>query len=321
MESKSILVTGGCGFIGSNIVEKLLNTNVKFIRVLDNLSTGHKKNIDFLLNKYNNLEFMYGSITDLDTCRKAVKDIDIICHQAAIGSVPRSIDDPQISHDNNVNGFFNIINAARENNIKRIVYASSSSVYGDEMTLPKVEEKTGNLLSPYATTKGINELYSSIFTRTYNMEIIGLRYFNVFGPRQDPNGAYAAVIPKFINNLINNKDIKVNGDGSFSRDFTYIDNVVQANIRCMLTDNFKLFGNVLNIGAGGRFTIKHLAETLVENIETQGEIIYGEERVGDIPHSNASIEKAQKEINYSGLISFEEGLKRTLDWFIVQSKS
>ena len=250
--NKNILITGGAGFIGSNIVETLLKQNCKFIRILDNLSTGYKKNIDFLLQKYDNIEFLYGDITNLEICRKAMKNIDIICHQAALGSVPRSIIDPLKSHQTNVNGFFNILLAAKENNIKRIVYASSSSVYGDNQILPKIEHNTGNVLSPYAATKSIDEIYANVFTKCYDMECIGMRYFNVFGPRQDPTGSYAAVIPKFINLMKNNISPTINGDGKFSRDFTYIDNVVQANILAMTTTNKECYGQVFNIGAGGR---------------------------------------------------------------------
>ena len=222
IQEKRILVTGGAGFIGSNIVETLLKQGVKFVRILDNLVTGKMENIQFLLDKYENLEFMYGDISKLEDCRKAVKNIDIITNQAALGSVPRSIIDPLSSHISNVNGFLHLLIAAKEQGIKRIVYASSSSVYGDNHTLPKVEENTGNVLSPYAATKAIDEIYGGVFTKCYNMECIGLRYFNIFGPRQDPHGAYAAVIPKFISLLKEGKRPTINGDGSFSRDFTYV---------------------------------------------------------------------------------------------------
>ena len=235
IENKNILVTGGAGFVGSNIVEYLLKNNVKCVRILDNLSTGNKNNIQPFLDKYDNIEFLWGDITNLETCRKAVNNIDIICHQAALGSVPRSMNDPLSSHNSNVNGFFNILLAAKENNIKRIVYASSSSVYGDHPVLPKVEQNIGKQLSPYAITKYIDELYGNIFTKCYGMECIGLRYFNIFGPRQDPNGAYAAVIPKFISSMKKNIRPIINGDGNYSRDFTYIDNAVQVNILALTT--------------------------------------------------------------------------------------
>jgi len=311
-----ILVTGGCGFIGSNIVEVLLKSGVKKVRVLDNLSTGYLKNIKFLLDKYDNLEYMYGSITDLETCRKAVKGINVVSHQAAIGSVPRSVADPLTSHNNNVNGFFNILLACKEEGIKRLVYASSSSVYGDEETLPKREDRTGNVLSPYAATKAIDEIYANVFTRTYNMECIGMRYFNVFGPRQDPKGAYAAVIPKFIDLMKNGKQPTINGDGSYSRDFTFIDNVVQANILALTTENEECFGQAFNIGAGGRFSILHLFNVLKESINFEKDVIFGNNRAGDIPHSNADISKARELLGYNPKVSFERGIKLTLNYFI-----
>lgn len=312
--NKNFLVTGGSGFIGSNIVEYLVNNNASFIRILDNLSTGNLDNIrPFLKNK--NVEFMYGDISNLETCRKATKDIDIICNQAALGSVPRSIKDPLSSHNSNVNGFINMLIAAKENNIKRIVYASSSSVYGDEEQLPKVENKVGNVLSPYAATKKINEIYANVFTKCYDMEIIGLRYFNVFGPRQDPNGAYAAVIPKFINLMLNDKQPIINGDGTYSRDFTYIDNVVQANVLAMTTTNKECFGEIFNIGAGGRSSIQFLFDILKDKLKFNKEPIYGRLRPGDIPHSNASVDKAKTMLNYNPKIQFREGIELTLNYY------
>ena len=316
METKSILVTGGAGFIGSNIVEHLLKSNVKFVRVLDNLSTGNKFNIQPFLEKFKNLEFMYGDISNLETCRKAVQNIDIICHQAALGSVPRSVEDPLSSHISNVNGFLNILISAKEAGIKRIVYASSSSVYGDNPTLPKVEDKTGNVLSPYAATKEIDEIYAQVFTRCYNMECIGLRYFNIYGPRQDPNGQYAAVIPKFIDLIKNNKAPIINGDGNFSRDFTYVSNAVLANCLAMFTDNKECFGRAFNIGAGGQTSIKLLFETIKNYFKSDLEPIYGPERAGDVPHSNADISKAFKYLHYEPLIKFEEGIIKTINYYI-----
>ena len=305
---KNILITGGAGFIGSNITEFLLNNYVKFIRIFDNLSTGKKDNIQFLLDKFPNLEFNYGSITNLEDCRKAMKDIDIVCHQAALGSVPRSVNDPLSSHQNNVNGFFNILLSAKEEGIKRIVYASSSSVYGDNPILPKVEENTGNVLSPYAATKAIDEIYAGVFTKCYNMEIIGLRYFNIFGPRQDPNGAYAAVIPKFINLMKSGKQPTINGNGTFSRDFTHVDNAVQANILAMTTNNNETFGNVFNIGCGGQYTLNELIIIINKGLGTDIKPNYGPNRPGDIPHSNADITKAQNMLGYQPKIKFEEGI-------------
>jgi len=313
MNSKSILVTGGAGFIGSNIVEYLLSQEVKFVRVLDNLSTGKKSNIEFLLLKYPNLEFMYGDIANLETCRNAVKGIDIICHQAALGSVPRSVNDPLSSHISNVNGFLNILIVAKEVGIKRVVYASSSSVYGDNPTLPKVEENTGNVLSPYAATKAIDEIYAGVFTRCYGMECIGLRYFNIFGPRQDPNGAYAAVIPKFIQLMKNNIQPQINGDGTYSRDFTFVSNAVQANLLAMLTENSNTFGEAFNIGCGGQFSLNELIQAINVGLGTNITPVYGELRPGDIPHSNANISKAETMLGYNVLVKFEDGIKKLIN--------
>jgi UDP-N-acetylglucosamine/UDP-N-acetylgalactosamine 4-epimerase len=316
MENKSILVTGGCGFIGSNIVEHLLKNNIKKVRILDNLSTGYLKNIKPFLVEFKNLEFMYGDIKNLEDCRKAMKGIDIVCHQAALGSVPRSLDDPLSSHNTNVNGFFNILLSAKENNIKRLVYASSSSVYGNDKNLPKEELKTGKVLSPYAATKAIDEVYGWVFSNNYGMECIGLRYFNVFGPRQDPNGAYAAVIPKFISLMKNNERPKINGNGNFSRDFTYIDNIVQGNCKAMFTQNSDCYGEVYNIGAGGRVTIFELFSSIKNIMNYKKDPLFGEERPGDIPHSNASILKATKMLDYRPEYNFDDGIKKTIDYFL-----
>jgi len=319
LNSKSILVTGGAGFIGSNIVEQLIKKGTKYIRIVDNLSTGYKKNIENLLdiNEKNlitdNIEFVYGDITNLETCRKIVKDIDIVCHQAALGSVPRSIDDPLSSHNNNVNGTLNLLIACKEVGIKRFVYASSSSVYGDDENLPKTEDITGNPLSPYAITKCVCELYANVFTKLYDMECIGLRYFNVFGPRQDPNGAYAAVIPKFIFQIQNNEIPIINGDGLYSRDFTYIDNVVEANIHAMTL--YEQSG-VYNIGYGGRITIKEMYEAIKVCMNSDIEPKYSNIRKGDIPHSNASIDKATANLNYKPKVSFKEGIRKTVNYFL-----
>ena len=310
----NILITGGAGFIGSNIVEMILNMGVKSIRILDNLSTGKMNNIQFLLEKYHNLEFMYGDISNLEDCRKAVKNIDIINHQAALCSVPRSVNDPLASHISNVNGFLNILIAAKEEGIKRVVYASSSSVYGDHPELPKVEENTGNVLSPYAATKAIDEIYAGVFTKCYNMQCIGLRYFNIFGPRQDPNGAYAAVIPKFINLMREGKQPTINGDGSFSRDFTYVENAVQANILALTTENEKCFGQAFNIGAGGQSSLLKLIEILKKELKVDIDPIFGPNRPGDIPHSNADIIKARTMLGYDPKISFEKGMERLINF-------
>jgi UDP-N-acetylglucosamine 4-epimerase len=305
-----VLVTGGAGFIGSNIVETLLKQGVKHVRILDNLVSGKMENIQFLLDQYENVEFMYGDISNLDTCRKAVKDIDVITNQAALGSVPRSVVDPLSSHIANVNGFLNVLIAAKEAGIKRVVYASSSSVYGDHPVLPKVEENTGNVLSPYAATKAIDEIYANVFSRCYSMECIGLRYFNIFGPRQDPNGAYAAVIPKFISLMKSGKQPTINGDGSFSRDFTYVENAVQANILALTTGNIECFGEAMNIGAGGQTSLLELIDVLKKELNVDIEPIFGPNRYGDIPHSNADISKAQNMLGYDPKISFEMGMKK-----------
>ena len=312
-----ILITGGCGFIGSNITQYLLENKVETVTIVDNLSTGKKENIQFLLDKYSNLEFIYGDISNIETCRKVVKNVDIICHQAALGSVPRSIDDPLNSHISNVNGFLNILIAAREKGIKRIVYASSSSVYGDHPELPKHEEKVGSVLSPYAATKKIDEIYANVFTKCYDMECIGLRYFNVFGPRQDPHGPYAAVIPKFIDIMKNDKQPTINGDGTYSRDFTYVDNVVQGNVLALTTNNKKCFGEVFNIGAGGRVTLLELVSNINKYLQKNISPIFGTNRPGDIPHSNASVSKAREMLNYDPKINFEEGIKKTIDHYLV----
>ena len=312
METKRILVTGGAGFIGSNIVEYLLTNNVKFVRILDNLSTGSKSNITPFLNQFPNLEFVYGDIANLETCRNAVKDIDIICHQAALGSVPRSVNDPLSSHISNVNGFLNVLIAGKEVGIKRVVYASSSSVYGDDPNLPKQEENTGNVLSPYAATKAIDEIYAGVFTKCYEMECIGLRYFNIFGPRQDPNGVYAAVIPKFISLIKKDSQPTINGDGTYSRDFTYVDNAIHANLLAMSTTNNVAFGSVFNIGCGGQYSLNDLVGLINKNLNKNIEPIYGSIRPGDIPHSNADISKAINTLGYDVKVKFEEGIERLI---------
>ena len=258
----NILVTGGAGFIGSNIVEFLLkNTKVRYVRVIDNLSTGKRENIEQFLSD-NRFMFIEGDITDFTTVKNVMQGIDIVCHQAALGSVPRSIGDPLNSHNSNVNGFINVLQCAVECDVKRVVYATSSSVYGDNMALPKIEDTIGNPLSPYAVTKRINELYANIYYKCYGLETIGLRYFNVFGPRQDPNGAYAAVIPKFILKILNGERPIINGNGEYSRDFTYVSNVVDANILAMSIKNTKAYGEIFNIGFGGRITLNGLIESL-----------------------------------------------------------
>lgn len=314
IQNLKILVTGGAGFIGSNIVEALYKQGAN-IRILDNLSTGKKQNIDQFIGS--NVEFMYGDISNLETCRLAVKNCDVICHQAALGSVPRSIEEPLLSHQSNVNGFLNILIAAKEQGIKRIVFASSSSVYGDSEELPKKEGCEGSVLSPYAATKYIDEIYAGVFNKCYDMECIGLRYFNVFGPKQDPCGAYAAVIPKFISLMKHGVSPEVYGDGSFSRDFTFIDNVVHANILGLTisNNNKEVFTNY-NIGAGCRITMLELFEIIKKEININTSLVYKENRPGDIPHSNADISKAETLLGYNVLVNFEQGIKKTINWYI-----
>jgi UDP-N-acetylglucosamine 4-epimerase len=316
-EKYKVLITGGAGFIGSHIAEFLLSIGW-YVKVVDNLSTGKKSNLDNLQKIYSDkLEFIYGDISNLDVCRNAVKNIDLICHQAALGSVPRSVEDPLMTHISNVNGQLNILIAAKEMGIKRIVYASSSSVYGDDITLPKIEKNVGNPLSPYAVTKKINELYGNVFSNIYDMQCIGLRYFNVFGPKQDPNGVYAAVIPKFISCIKSNIIPCINGDGSYSRDFTYVSNVVYANYLALTTKNKECFGKVFNIGNGGRVTIEELYRTIATKLEFYYEPIYSNKRVGDIPHSNASIEYAHKLLGYVPNVSFRDGINLTIQYYSI----
>lgn len=308
----SVLVTGGAGFIGSHIAEVLLLNGAKFVRIVDNLATGHKKNIEPLLTKYPNLEFMYGDISNLDVCRAAVKNIDVITNQAAIGSVPRSILLPMQSHVANVNGFLNILIAANDAGIKRVVYASSSSVYGDNPTLPKVEENTGSVLSPYAATKAIDEIYANVFSKCYGMECIGLRYFNIFGPRQDPNGAYAAVIPKFVTQIKSGTSPMINGDGSFSRDFTYVANAVYANCLGLTTKNADCYGEAFNIGCESQTSLTDLVRVINAELDTNVVPEYGPVRNGDIPHSNADISKARLLLGYAPVVSFTEGIQKLI---------
>ena len=309
MEAMNVLVTGGAGFIGSHIVEKLIELNCNKIRILDNLSN---ENIENINKNHPKIEFMYGCISNLETCRKAVKDMTHICHQAALGSVPRSIHDPLSTHVSNVNGFLNILLASKEEGIKRIVYATSSSVYGTNNNQKKQENITGDVLSPYACSKKINELYANVFVKCYDMELIGLRYFNVFGPRQNPNGPYAAVIPKFIHSIKNHKAPIIFGDGTYSRDFTYVDNAVHANILALCVKNSVAFGNVYNVGCGESITIKEVYYKINSKLWCTIEPIYKETRKGDVPHSLADISNIKKDLFYKPLIYFEEGLNKLL---------
>ena len=315
----NILITGGAGFIGSNLCEYFLSKQYNVV-CLDNFSTGHKHNISHLLND-KNFTLIEGDIRNLETCKNAVHGVDYILHQAALGSVPRSINDPITSNDVNVSGFLNMLVASKEANVKRFVYAASSSTYGDSEALPKVEDIIGKPLSPYAITKYVNELYAEIFSNTYGLETIGLRYFNVFGRKQDPNGAYAAVIPKFVMQLMNGESPIINGDGNYSRDFTYIDNVIKMNELAITTQNPLAINTVYNTAYGDRTTLNEMITYLKEYLSEFDSsikdisIIYGPNRVGDIPHSLASIDKAKKLLHYNPEFSFKDGLKEAVKWY------
>lgn len=314
-----ILITGGAGFIGSNLTEYFLSKGYSVV-CLDNFATGHRHNVQPFLESPN-YKLIEGDIRDLEVCQKAVENVDYILHQAALGSVPRSIKDPITSNDVNVSGFLNMLIAARDANVKRFVYAASSSTYGDSESLPKVEDVIGKPLSPYAITKYVNELYADVFGKTYGMECIGLRYFNVFGRRQDPNGAYAAVIPLFVKQLIKHESPTINGTGDYSRDFTYIDNVIQMNELAMLTETPEAINTVYNTAVGDRTTLNdlvgYLKKYLSEFDEKIGEVevIHGPNRVGDIPHSLASVEKAEKLLGYKPSHTIEKGLKKAISWY------
>lgn len=320
LNNKSFLVTGGAGFIGSNIVEYLLKNNAGFVRVLDNLSTGHKSNIEQYIGQQN-FDFLEGDIRNYETCVSAVKNIDYVFHEAALGSVPRSIADPITTNNVNIDGFLNMLVAIKENkNVKRIVYAASSSTYGDHESLPKIEDIIGKPLSPYAVTKYVNELYAHVFSKTYAIESIGLRYFNVFGQRQDPNGPYAAVIPLFVKAILNEETIYINGDGEQSRDFTYIENVVQANIKAMFVNNQESINQVYNVAFGERTTINGMVEILEKIEGNKTNKVYRDSRTGDVKHSLADISKAKLLIDYEPLYSFNDGLIETYNFYKKQLK-
>ncbi len=314
-----ILITGGAGFIGSNLCEYFLAQG-KEVVCLDNFSTGHRHNIaPFLTN--DKFQLIEGDIRNLQDCKLAVTGVDYILHEAALGSVPRSISDPITTNEVNVSGFLNMLTAARDAGVKRFVYAASSSTYGDSESLPKVEDIIGKPLSPYAITKYVNELYAEIFSRIYGLETIGLRYFNVFGRKQDPNGAYAAVIPKFVMQFMKGESPIIHGDGMYSRDFTYIDNVIQMNELAMTSQNPLAINTVYNTAFGDRTTLndmvfylkKYLSE--LDSSIADIEIIHGPNRAGDIPHSLASIEKAKNTLNYNPKYSFQDGLKEAVQWY------
>ena len=318
LSEKKILVTGGAGFIGANLCEVLLNKG-NIVICLDNLSTGKRDNISLFLENPN-FQFIEGDIRSLDDCMQAASGVDFILHQAALGSVPRSIKDPITTNDVNISGFLNMLVAARDNNVKRFVYAASSSTYGDSESLPKVEAVIGKPLSPYAVTKYVNELYADVFSKTYGLETIGLRYFNVFGRKQDTNGAYAAVIPKFVGQLMVGETPTINGDGNYSRDFTYIDNVIQANLLSLVADK-KAINTVYNIAFGDRNTLNdlmgYLKEYLSEFNPKIAEIAaeHAPNRTGDIPHSHASVAKAKKFLKYDPQFSLQQGLKEAVKWY------
>jgi len=315
----TILVTGGAGFIGSNLCEVLLQQKNRVI-CLDNFATGKRDNLKTFLSNPD-FTLIEGDIRNLQDCKKATENVDFVLHQAALGSVPRSITDPIMTNDVNISGFLNMLVASRDAGVKRFVYAASSSTYGDSESLPKVEDKIGKPLSPYAITKYVNELYADIFKKTYGLDTIGLRYFNVFGRRQDPNGAYAAVIPKFVSQLIHHESPVINGSGNFSRDFTYIDNVIQMNLLALGVSDSKALNTVYNTAFGERATLNELVKSLklllagydkeILNVE----IKYGSIRNGDIPHSLASIDKAKELLNYNPKYSLQEGLKEAIQWY------
>ncbi len=315
----TLLITGGAGFIGSNLCEYFIAKGYHVI-CLDNFSTGYRHNIEHLLaNPY--FRLIEGDIRSLNTCREAVEGVDYVLHQAALGSVPRSINDPITTNEVNVSGFLNMLVASRDAGVKRFVYAASSSTYGDSEHLPKMESIIGKPLSPYAITKYVNELYAEIFGKTYGMQTIGLRYFNVFGRKQDPNGAYAAVIPKFVQLLMQKESPVINGDGNYSRDFTYIDNVIQMNELAMLTNHPEAVHTVFNAAYGDNTTLNELVSYLKEYLSefdpaiTNVPVIHGPNRVGDIPHSLASIDKAKNILNYNPKYSFQDGLKEAVKWY------
>ena len=316
---RKILITGGAGFIGSNLCDHFISKGFQVV-CLDNFSTGFRHNIEHLLSSPH-FFLIEGDIRNLETCKKSCEGVDMVLHQAALGSVPRSIGDPITTNEVNVGGFLNMLVAARDSGVRRFIYAASSSTYGDSPALPKVEDVVGKPLSPYAVTKYVNELYADVFAKTYGMETIGLRYFNVFGRRQNPNGAYAAVIPKFVIQLMNHESPVINGTGDFSRDFTYIDNVVQMNEKAMLTENSEAVNQVYNTAVGDRTTLNSLVEYLKEFLsEFDGEIknievVHGPNRAGDIPHSLASVEKAKELLGYEPTHDIRTGLKEAVGWY------
>ena len=314
ISNTTFLVTGGAGFIGSNIVNYLLSFGVKKVRVIDNLSNSSGENLN-PFKSHSNFEFVKGDISNYDDCLKATKGIDFISNQAALGSVPRSLANPIATNNANVVGFLNMITAARENKVKRVVYASSSSVYGDSQKMPKIESEIGSPLSPYAVSKYTNELYAKVSHLSYGQEIIGLRYFNIFGPNQSPDGAYAAVIPLFIEALLKNQSPFINGNGLQSRDFTYVENAVQANIRALFTENEKALGEVFNVAVGENYSLNELFNLIKSGTGATVSAVHREERAGDVKNSLADITKAVELLDYKPQVRFQEGIERTIEWF------
>ena len=321
---RKILVTGGAGFIGSNLCEELVKKG-NYVVCLDNFSTGHIENIQGLLDN-NRFKLIEGDIRNLDTCLKAVNGVDVVFHEAALGSIPRSIDDPITTNAVNISGFLNMLVAAKNAKIDRFIFAASSSAYGDNETIPKVEDTIGKPLSPYALTKYVNELYAHVFSITYGLKYIGIRYFNVFGRRQDPNSAYAAVIPLFIKKLLKHEQPIINGDGSNSRDFTYIDNIIHINMLALETLSPKAFNQIYN-GAGGENTsVLELEQLITKNLSVYDNCIdcivpiFGPNRIGDVKHSKASISKARELLGYTPVCTFEDGLKKTIYWYLTNLK-
>ena len=319
LQNKRILVTGGAGFIGSNLCETLLDLGAK-VTCLDNFSTGRRENLETSLQNPN-FTLIEGDIRNLETCKKACENQDFVLHEAALGSVPRSINDPITSNEVNVGGFLNMLVAARDAGVKRLIYAASSSTYGDSEALPKIEERIGKPLSPYAITKYVNELYADVFKKTYDFDTIGLRYFNVFGRKQNPNGAYAAVIPKFVMQFMNHESPVINGGGEYSRDFTYIDNVILMNLLALTVENEEALNQVYNTAFGERTTLNDLVKYLKEYLSefdpeiSKVKVVYGDYRKGDVPHSLASIEKAKTLLNYNPKFSMKEGLREAVKWY------
>lgn len=314
LSDKSFLVTGGAGFIGSNIVEYLLKHRAGKVRVIDNLITGSIQNVEEF-KEYPNFEFIEGDIRDLIVCREVCQDMDYVLHQAALGSVPRSLKEPELTNAINVDGFVNMLIASKDEHVKRFVYASSSSVYGDSRDLPQIEDRIGKPLSPYAVSKYVNELYAKVFYDNYGIEVVGLRYFNVFGPRQSPKGAYAAVIPLFIHGMMEGRDIYINGDGTQTRDFTFVENAVQANILALFTENKKAINQVFNVAVADSYSVSHLYKLLAEYFGVKKKPLHREARKGEIQNSLADISKAVKLLGYQPKVNLKEGLMLTIEYF------